>query len=397
MGLAAFVLFLTAPLPAQWKDPLIARGWDHFYNVEYDEAIADFQKAVDAEPVDPMRQNALAQGILYQLMYKAGSLETEYITGNNPFLRRPKMNPTPEEEKRFLGAIQATLDITAARLQRNPQDRTAMYAQGVALGLRGNYNFLVRKAYLDALRDVTAGRKLHNRLSELDPQWADVRLLQGVHDYIVGSLPFAYRFLGFLAGYTGDKERGIRLLQDVAAHGVMNKVDAEILLGAVYRRERRPKDAIPICLDLLRRFPRNFLVLFELCQMYADSGDKNAALAALDRIDQLKKSGAPGYKNLLPEKVNFARGNLLFWYNDLDAAIENLRKATGRARDLDPNTGVMSWLRLGQCYDLLGRREQARQAYQAAIAYAPDSDPAREAKRYLNSPYRRTARQKSTS
>lgn len=347
---------------------------------------------MNAAPDDPMRRNALAQGILFQLMYKGGSLETEYVTGNNPFLRRPKMNPTPEEEKRFHAAIQATLDLTGARLQRNPQDRQAMYAQGVALGLRGNYNFLVRKAYLDALRDITAGRKLHNRLSELDPQWADVKLLQGVHDYIVGSLPFGYRMLGFLTGFTGDKEQGIRLVQYVAAHGVQNKVDAEILLGAAYRRERRPKDAIPICLDLLRRFPRNFLVLFELCQMYADSGDKQGALAALDRIDQLKKSGAPGYKNLLPEKVNFARGNVLFWYGDLEPAVENLRMAAGRARDLDPNTGVLSWLRLGQCYDLLGRRQEALEAYRAATAYAPESEAAKESRRYLGSPYRRTSK-----
>ena len=38
----------------------------------------------------------------------------------------------------------------------------------------------------------------------------DAQLIEGVHDYIVGSLPWAWRMLGFLVGFHGDKERGIR-------------------------------------------------------------------------------------------------------------------------------------------------------------------------------------------
>jgi tetratricopeptide (TPR) repeat protein len=368
---------------------LVARGWDHFYNVEYEAAIADFQKAVDADPNDPNRRNALAEAILFQMMYKAGALETEFATGSNPFLRRGKMNPTPEEEQRFAQAIEATLNLCEARLRRDPKDLDAMYAEGVALGLRGNYNFLVRKAWFDALRDITAGRRLHNRLSELDPTRVDARLLQGVHDYIVGSLPTTYKFLGFLAGFHGDRAQGIKTLQLVAQQGVMNKVDAEILLGVIYRREKQPASAIPICNDLLRRFPRNVLVLFELSQMYGDMGDKQNALAALDRIEQLKKSGAAGYKTIHAEKLNYARGNILFWFDDLNPAVEDFKSAAARSQELDPYTGVMAWMRLGQCYDLMGRRDEALKAYSAAIAYAPESDAAKESKRYITSPYRR--------
>jgi tetratricopeptide (TPR) repeat protein len=389
VGIAALAALLIAPALAQYSDPNLASGWDHFYNVEYDEAIADFQKAVDARPSDPNRQNALAEGILFRMMYRAGALETEFATGSNPFLRRPKMNPTPEEEQRFGRAIQTTLSLCGPRLERNARDEDAMYAQGVALGLRGNYNYLVRKAWLDALRDLTAGRKLHNRLSEIDPARVDARLLQGVHDYIVGSLPFSYRMLGFLAGVRGDREQGVRTLQLVAQKGVLNKVDAEIMLAVIYRREKRPADAIPICNDLLRRFPRNFLVLFELSQMYGDAGDKANALAALDRVEQMKKAGAPGYKSIPLEKLDYARGNILFWFDDFVPAMRNFKQAAAHAEELDPYTGVMAWMRLGQTYDLLGRRSEALSAYRSAIAYAPESDAARESKRYIASPYRR--------
>ncbi|MBI5084292.1 MAG: tetratricopeptide repeat protein, partial [Acidobacteria bacterium] len=290
-------------LIAQVQDPLVAKGYDHFYNLEYPEAIAAFKKAVDASHLDADRRNHRAQGVLFHLMFRAGALETEMVTGGNAFLRRPKMEPTPAEEKLFNDCISESLRLTRAALAANPNDVKALYAQGVAIGFRGTYNYLVRKAWLDALRDVTTARKLHNRVVELDPSNIDARMMQGVHDYIIGSLPFAYRFLGFLAGYHGDRDSGLRTVRIVAEQGDANKVDAQILLGVAARRDRRPQDAIPICLNLERRFPRNFLVLFELSQMYADLGDKDAALRALDRVEALKKAGSPGFAGLPLERI----------------------------------------------------------------------------------------------
>jgi tetratricopeptide (TPR) repeat protein len=376
--MAPALLLLLAAL-----DPLVQSGYDHFYNLEYPQAIADFQKALEAAPNDPARQNHLAQAVLFQLMFRAGALETEMVTGGNPFIRRPKMEPTPEEERVFTHAIQESLRLTNEALARNPNDAAALYAQGVALGFRGTYNYLVRKAWLDALRDVTAARKLHNRVVQLEPSNIDARMMQGVHDYIVGSLPWGYRLLGFLAGFHGDREQGIRTVRLVAEKGDLNKVDAQILLGVVARRERRPQDAIAICENLLKRFPRNFLILFELSQMYADLGDKPSALKTLDRIEELKKTGAPGFKNLPIERIEFARGNLLFWYDEPDAAIVHLRSATAHAQLLDPNSGVTAWLRLGQCLDLKGRRGEARAAYLEAIQYSPTSEEAKAARKYL--------------
>ncbi len=375
---------LAALLLAQYDDPVVAQGFDHFYNLEYPQAIAAFQKAISARPDDPHRHTHLAQAVLFQMMFRAGALETELVTGGNPFLRRARMEPTPEEQKQFAAAIGECLRLTEAALQKDPKDTNAMYARGVALGFRGTYNFLVRRAWLDALRDITDARKLHNRVAELEPSNIDALMLQGVHDYIVGSLPWYYRTLGFLVGFRGDRERGIRTVRLVAEKGRWNRIDAKILLGVVARRERRPQDAVPIILELLEKYPRNFLLLFELSQMYSDLGRKADALAALDRIEELKRSGAPGFAQLPFERIEFARGNLLFWYDEPEAAISHLRRATAGAEKLDLNSAVTSWLRLGQCLDLLGKREEALQAYRAAVKTAPSAYEAKLARRWLN-------------
>ena len=69
----------------------------------------------------------------------------------------------------------------------------------------------------------------------------------------------------------------------------------------------------------------------------------------------MKRSGAQGWTTLPLEKIYYYRGNLLFWYRDFDAAVDQLRKATARAADLDPHTALMAWLRLGQASDMKGQ------------------------------------------
>ena len=68
--------------------------------------------------------------------------------------------------------------------------------------------------------DATAARKAHNRVVEVDPGYTDARLVQGVHDYIIGSLPFHLKILGFIAGFHGDRESGMKALQLVAERAI---------------------------------------------------------------------------------------------------------------------------------------------------------------------------------
>ena len=376
-----WIFMLAALLPAQEK------GFEHFYSLEYDAAIADFEKEIAAKPGDPEPYNHLAQALLYRELYRAGALESELVTGANPFLRRAKMEPQADQLKRFDDTIATAMRYAQGRIDHNAQDTQALYTLGVAYGLRGNCGFLVRKTYMDALRDATRARKLCNQVVELDPKFIDARMVQGAHDYIVGSLPSYMRFLGFLSGIRGDKEGGIKTLHLVAEKGNRNQVDAEILLGVIYRRERRSPEALPLLARLTARYPRNYLFRLEQSQMYADLGDKDKAVAILEEVDKLKRSGSAGYEKISWEKLAFIKGNLRFWYDDFDLAIEQLKIATAKAQELDLNTSVMAWLRLGQAYDMKNQHQLAKPAYEAAIRVAPQSDAAKDAHKYLGSRY----------
>ena len=388
MRLLMLALIALAPRLAA-QESLAAEGFDHFYNLEFDQASADFEKAIAQNPDSPDLHNHLAQTIVFREMYRDGALESELVSGTNSFLRRSKLNPAPETEKRFLDEIGKAMALSEARLKKNPNDTGALYALGISYGLRSNYYWVVKKAWHDSLKDATAARRLHNRVSELEPNNVDARLVQGLDDYIVGSLPWGWRMLGFLVGIHGDRERGIRTVQEVARNGTLNRVEAEVFLGALYRRENRPRQAIPLVTDLIQRFPRNFLLRLELSQMYSMAGDKTHALEAAEEVAQLKARHAPGYDRVPWEKIYFQEGTIEFWYNDLDRALENMKKVAAASEEVDLNTGVSAYLRMGQIYDMTHRREEALEAYRKAIRYAPQAEAAEESRKYLSTPYRR--------
>lgn len=385
MRLLAGLLMVSAALAGT----PVQEGFDHFYNLEYPEAIADFERAMAQHPDDPELHNHVAQALVFQEMYRDGALESELVSGNSAFLRRPRLNPSPEMERRFLNELNRAMTLAQARLQKNPDDAAAMYALGISYGLRCNYYWIVKKDWRASLKDATAARRLHNRVSELQPGNVDARLVQGLHDYLVGCLPWHWRMLGFLVGIRGDKDKGIRTVQEVARKGEDNRLDAEIFLCALYRRENQPARAVPLIEDLIRRFPRNYLLRLELSQMYSMAGDKAHAMEAVKEVARLKTAHAPGYDRVPWEKIWFQEGTIQFWYRDLKAALENLKKVAAASDEIDLNTAVYTWLRIGQIYDLTQRRSLALEAYRKAIAVAPQSDAAQEAKRYLGTPYRR--------
>jgi tetratricopeptide (TPR) repeat protein len=387
LKLALLLAIVASPLGGQ--QTLIDEGFSYFYNLEYDQAIAVFEKAIAQNPGVPDLHNHLAQTLIFREMFRNGALESELVSGSNSFLRRPKLNPTPETEKRILDEIAKSMALADARLKQNPKDTSAMYALGIAYGLRSNYFWVVKKAWHDSLKDATAARKLHNRISELEPNNVDARLVQGLHDYIVGSLPLGFKLLGFLIGIHGDKEKGIRTVQDVAKNGKLNRVDAEVFLCALYRRENQSKLAVPLVQDLIRRYPRNYLLRMELGQMYSQSGDGVRGLQALEEVARLKERHAPGFDRVPWEKIYYQEGSIQFWYNDLDKSLENMKKVAAAGEEVDLNTGVQAYLRMGQIYDMKHRRTEAIEAYKKAIAYAPEAEAAQESRRYLSTPYRR--------
>ena len=66
-----------------------------------------------------------------------------------------------------------------------------------------------------------------------------------------------------MAGLGGDKERGIRMVEEAVAFGGENQDDARFTLVLMFNREKRYDEALQQLEILRQRHPRNRLTWFE--------------------------------------------------------------------------------------------------------------------------------------
>ena len=63
-------IVLLAMASALLASTPVESGYEHFYNLEYPEASADFEKASAQHPNDPELHNHLAQALVFQETYR---------------------------------------------------------------------------------------------------------------------------------------------------------------------------------------------------------------------------------------------------------------------------------------------------------------------------------------
>src|ERR1017187_11004709 len=65
-----------ARVAASQQDPLVEAAFDHFYNLDYDRAIQEFEKVLDRHPADPAAVNHLLTTILMRELYRMGAMNS---------------------------------------------------------------------------------------------------------------------------------------------------------------------------------------------------------------------------------------------------------------------------------------------------------------------------------
>ena len=290
-----FVLALASLLIGQTPADPNAAAFDHFYDMNYNLATQEFRDFTVAHPQSADGWNYLAQAIFYSGMFDCGIMGSDLVKDNDAILHSAKVVLPPERDLEMHNALDKAEALARGRLGENPNDANALYALGVSYGLRANYELLAKHAWLAGLKAANESRKLHEQVIKIDPTNYDARLVPGTHQYMVGTLPLFIRIAAKAAGVNGNKAEGLKKVELTATRGDRSKVDAQILLAVLYRREGRSASGIPILQKLSDSYPGNFVFRVELAKLYADIGDRLHAAAELGSIGKLVAQGAPGY------------------------------------------------------------------------------------------------------
>ncbi len=280
-ALAALALAVVLTAPAVWGGRLeerLAAGNDHYFNLEYDEALRAYYDALALGGDKARIWNHIATTLLYQELNRLGKLETSAFRGDNEFLAHEKPEPDPERVNAFLGALHQARKLAEQALAADPRDRNALLSLSANYGLEANHQFMLEKSYFSALRSGNRARDYAEQLIKVDPDLVDAYLVPGVQEYVVGSLPWAVKALVALGGVRGNKDRGQKWVTRVAAEGDHLKTEARVLMTLLHRRESRPLEAAKVLEDLIDDYPRNYVLRLELGSMYLDAGEKEEGL-----------------------------------------------------------------------------------------------------------------------
>lgn len=374
----------SAPVSPPPEDNLARSGFDHFYNLDYERAIRDFENDLKAHPDDPFAINHLLTARLFHELYGMGVLDTAYYS-NNSFLSQPHRKPDPKEQQQIKQLINSALKLEDDRLEHDSKDVNTLYARGVTRGLRATYTALVERSWFAALRSALGARRDHQRVLELDPGYTDAKMVVGIHNYVVGSLPWGVKMAVSVVGIGGSKKKGIEYLYAVAnCSACQASSDAKVVLALFLRREGRFPEALNTIRSLVQSYPRNVLVALEEPNIFRSMGKNSEAEAAYRKIFE---QGRQGHFNGHYELAAYSLGELLRAQKDYQGAADAYN-SVGTVREPDAEVLQRANLAAGEMYDLMKQRDLALKKYEMVIAEDSGSQPADLARKHIKEAYR---------
>jgi tetratricopeptide (TPR) repeat protein len=293
--------------------------------------------------------------------------------------------PTPPEiTAAFKNALDRALTLAHQRVAAAPREADAHYQLGAAVGLRASYVATVEGSALGAFRAAKEAYEEQERVMDLDPRRKDAGLIVGTYRYLVATLALPLRWVAYIAGFGGGKDKGLRLIEEAAAYPGDSQTDARFALILLYNREKRYDDALKQLALLRERFPRNRLVPLEIGSTNLRAGRPADAVKVLDEaMARFAGDTRPrmfGEDALWHYKRGVARAAV---GRDADA-----RQDLTRALTLEGRKWVhgRTHLELGKLALKAGNRAAAQQEFQTAIALCEsDNDAAwaEEARRLM--------------
>ncbi len=366
------------------SDPLNQAAFEHYYNLDYDAAIQDFEKILARHPNDPFAVNHLLSAIQVRELYRMGAMNTGDYSNDN-FIGLAHRPADAAQKERIKQLVQQAEKLENAALAGNPNNVDMLYARGVTRGQFALYTALIERAWFSALRNAVGARRDHERVLELDPQYTDAKLVVGAHNYVMGNLSLAVKMAVALVGLSGDKEKGLGYLNDAYHGNGETIVDAGIVLMVFLRREHRYGEALQIADEIGPRFPRNYLVPLEQANLSRASGKNDEAEAQYRRVWQNGREGK--YGTLHYEIAAIGLGDLLRGEKKYQAAAAAY-ELVGEVAGADPELLQKANLGAGEMYDQLQKRDLAVKKYEAVVATNSGNAEADKARKRIKDKYR---------
>jgi len=366
---------------------LSQRAYQSAYGLDYEQAIALGREAVAAAPDDPHAHRTLATTLWLDIIFVRGAVTIDaYLNG--VLHEAARLSPPPSGlDAECQRETSRAIDLALAWTVREPQNLDARFELGAAYALRASYMASVTGSASSAFGPARRAYEAEDMVLDRDPSRSSAAVIVGLYRYVISTLALPSRLFAYLAGFSGDKTKGISLVESAAAQGESH-VEASVALLLIYAREGRNGDAVRVATRLEAEFPRNRLFTFEAGSAAVRAGRGAEADAILSRglaaLATDTRPRFPGERALWLLKRGMARTEM--------GRLADARMDLGAAEADAPSDWIGGRVRLelGRIDDLEGRRSEAIAQYRESVrlcSAAHDDSCVDSANRWLDKPF----------
>lgn len=363
------------------------KAFDQIYNLDYDKAEAGLELLRREYPNHPAPPMYLAMTLWLQELLRRQNLDLDLFLSPAYFTEKTEDQMPPEKRELFTRYLEESRALSEKILERDPQNDDALYFLGAAYGVLGSFAITVDHSVKSAFSYGNEAYKHERELMERDPEYYDAYMAAGMYEYIVGSLPWYFKWFAALVGYHGSKEQGFEYLRQAAERGTYVKNDAKVLLMVLSVNEERYEQALSIAEWLHRAYPRNYIFPINVAQIAEKLGRNGLAAEQYQQIMKAIQNGLPNYDSIPLDTFRYVVGEKFFALKRFDLARTEFQKSI-ESSATPAREKTLSELRLGQILDLEGKREEAIGHYKAVLESADYEDSHSRAGKFLKKPYR---------
>ena len=354
-------------------DARIQQGIDLIYSLKFGEADRFFEGIIAADPGNPLGHFFLAMVTWWRVLI---DLESR------------------DHDQAFYSLLERCIEVCDRRLERDPIDFDAVLFKAGAIGFRGRLRG-DRNQFLRAAGDGIKSLPLLETSRKLEPANKDILFGQGIYNYFAAVVPRKYPAVRPIMWLLpeGDRETGLRQLQQVAREGRYARTEAIYFLAQIYRIFEKDKhSALKYLEQLYRRYPDNALFHRYLARTLIDVGHWNRGTALYEEAIRRSLEGRTGYHPRGHVESLYYVGRSALYWGRLEEAKASLAAADSLGPEADGKRTrrfmVLANLMLGKIHDVQGERGLAVERYERVLELPDFSNCHEQAREYLKEPYR---------
>ncbi len=365
-----------------------AKGFDHVYSIDYEDALSAFHDLQQRYPQHPGPPLYLALTLWQQELFRRQDLGIDRFVSPEYFLQSAQREMRAEDRKAFFKYIEESQALSQKILKEKPGDRDARYFLGAAHGALAAFAVTIDHDRREAFRHGKQAYQYHLGVVSEQPDYYDAYVTLGLYEYIVANLPWYLKWIAHVAGYKGSQERAFKYLRLAATKSQFVSLNARSMLVVLCLREKLNDEALANAQYLHSRYPRNVLLHLNVARIFTEMNRPGQAADEYMKIIGEAEARTPNYQKMPLGLLRYNIGKALMNMDRLELAQRLFTAAIQ-----DPTTAdrerALSQLCLAEVLDLHGNRQQAIANYQQVLSVANFEGSHSTAQGYLQKPYRR--------